>query len=69
MANFGFSVGDLVMVSKYVYSAYRSIPHAGDEYVSIAEDSKINLLIVLLISQILTTQQLSICICGSESSI
>ncbi|KAF2825087.1 hypothetical protein CC86DRAFT_370885 [Ophiobolus disseminans] len=38
MANFGFSIGDIILISRYAYSVYKSCKHAGEEFKSIAAD-------------------------------
>jgi len=40
MANFGFSIGDIILVGNYAYSVYKSCKHAGEDFRSIAADGK-----------------------------
>jgi len=38
MASFGFSIGDIILISNYAYSVYKSCKNAGDNFKEITSD-------------------------------
>lgn len=40
MANFGFSAGDIILVSKYAWDVYKVSKHAGEDFKGITIDGK-----------------------------
>jgi hypothetical protein len=41
MANFGFSLGDIALVSTYAYNVYKSCQNAGDAFATVTADGKL----------------------------
>jgi len=41
MASFGFSIGDIILISNYAYSVYKSCKNAGDNFREITSDGEI----------------------------
>ena len=40
MANFGFSAGDIILVSKYAWDVYKASKRAGEDFKDITTDGK-----------------------------
>ena len=42
MANFGFSIGDIILVSDIAYNVYKSARNAGNDFKAISIDGRVS---------------------------